>query len=81
MLNPFAAVQSKLQAAAQKTRQALEKVVQDELGPIGGMQPPAGATSLAPSAAQEDTGPAIGGIQPAPPQKPASAPSTEEKAG
>ena len=81
ILNPFAAVQSELQAAAQEMRQALDKAVQEELGPIGGIQPPAQATDTAPGVAQEDTGPAIGGIRPAPQQKPASTPSTEEKAG
>lgn len=80
ILNPFAAVQSELQAAAQDTRQALEKAIQEELGPLGGMQPPTQADT-APGIAREDTGPAIGGIQPAPQQKSASAPSTEEKAG
>lgn len=71
VLNPFATVQSELQAAAQETRQALERAVREELGPT---------TDAAPGAAQ-DKGPAIGSVRPAPQQKPTSIPASEEKAG
>jgi sec-independent protein translocase protein TatB len=80
VLNPFAAVQGELQAAAQETRQALENIAKDSLGPVSGTRAPAQATGPAAGTAQDDAGPAIGGVQTALKSASAGKPASEEKA-